>query len=106
MRDDPADSVNAKAPSGHKCPQPSAETDGRAQKSMLESFGVWSGIGIQLALSIFAGLFGGQWLDQKLATSPLFFIVGVLVGMGAGFYNMVRLIQIQQKRQREREQGQ
>jgi F0F1-type ATP synthase assembly protein I len=76
-----------------------------ARKSMLESFGVWSGIGIQLALSVFAGLYGGQWLDAKLATSPVFFIVGVLVGMGAGFYNMVRLIQIQQKRQREREGG-
>ena len=33
-------------------------------------------------------LYAGNWVDQKLGTSPLFLILGVFVGAGASFYSM------------------
>lgn len=50
------------------------------------------GAGIQLAVSVFLCLLGGNWLDQQWGTSPLFLIIGVFVGGGAGFYNLVKML--------------
>jgi F0F1-type ATP synthase assembly protein I len=40
-------------------------------------------------------LFGiiGWWLDDKWATKPLFLIIGLFLGLGVGFYSMIRTIQ-------------
>ena len=52
----------------------------------------FAGIGIQFALSILLGLYGGQWLDRRLGTPPLFLITGVFLGAGAAFYSMYRAL--------------
>lgn len=31
---------------------------------------------------------GGNWLDGRFGTKPLFVLLGVFVGFGAGFYSM------------------
>jgi F0F1-type ATP synthase assembly protein I len=40
-------------------------------------------------------LFGlaGWWLDLKMHTGPLFFILGLFGGLISGFYNFYRVIQ-------------
>ncbi len=38
-----------------------------------------SSVGIEMAISVVIGLFGGQWLDRKFGTEPLFLLIGVLV---------------------------
>ncbi|SCC26988.1 Putative F0F1-ATPase subunit Ca2+/Mg2+ transporter [Fictibacillus enclensis] len=42
--------------------------------------------------SILLGLFGGKWLDGHMGTSPLFLIIGLFIGLGAGVYGMIRLL--------------
>jgi len=48
--------------------------------------------GIELAVAILAGLFGGHWLDGRFNTSPWLLLVGVFLGAAAGFYNLVRAL--------------
>jgi len=61
------------------------------------SLAKYAGIGIQFAVSLIAFLFGGQWLDRKLGTSPVFLMIGVFVGSGAAFYSMYRKLMADQR---------
>ena len=59
----------------------------------LQAFGLMSAIVSQLVGSVLVGIFAGRWLDGKAGTEPLFLILGLLLGLGAGVYAMLRLIQ-------------
>lgn len=48
-------------------------------------------VGIELALSIAVGYFGGRWLDNALGTSPYLKIAGLVLGAIAGFHSLYRL---------------
>ncbi len=48
----------------------------------------YSGLGLQLALSVMLFLVGGRWLDGKLGTRPWLTLIGAFVGMAAGFYSL------------------
>ena len=43
------------------------------------------------AIALFALL--GWWLDSYTGTEPLFFILGLFLGMITGFYNFYKVIQ-------------
>ncbi len=47
-----------------------------------------AGLGLALAMSIALFALGGNWLDGRLGTSPLFVLLGVFLGFGGGFYRM------------------
>jgi len=36
--------------------------------------------------------FAGWWIDGKLLTKPVFFIVGLFVGLGVGFYSFFKTL--------------
>lgn len=59
----------------------------------IKAYALMSGILAQLVGSILIGIFGGQWIDNKVGTFPLFLIIGLLLGLGTGVYAMIRLIQ-------------
>jgi hypothetical protein len=61
----------------------------------------YGGIGLQFGVTILAFLFGGQWLDRKLGTSPIFLMLGVFVGAGAAFYSMYRKLMADQRKDEE-----
>lgn len=45
------------------------------------------GLGTTLAASVLLGLGAGYWLDSKLGTRPVFFLVGAVLGLlAAGLY--------------------
>ncbi|RFU62328.1 AtpZ/AtpI family protein [Peribacillus glennii] len=46
----------------------------------------------QLAGSILFGIFVGRWLDGKLGAAPLFLVVGLLLGLAAGIFAMLRTV--------------
>ncbi|HPG39252.1 MAG TPA: AtpZ/AtpI family protein [bacterium] len=54
-------------------------------------------IGIQFAVAVGLCMAGGYWLDKKLGTIPLFFILGVLLGASAGFLNIYRTVYSEKK---------
>jgi ATP synthase protein I len=64
-------------------------------------------LGLEIALSIVLGLFGGQWLDGRFGTHPWLTLLGSAFGLAAA----VRAVMRQMKRMRveadreEREQG-
>ena len=45
-------------------------------------------IPFQLAFSLLAGVYGGEWLDKKLGSAPWLLITGVFLGAGLSFYNI------------------
>ena len=45
-------------------------------------------LGMSVALSIFIGTFGGIWLDRKCDTAPLWMLIGLVLGIAAGFRNI------------------
>lgn len=45
----------------------------------------YSTVGLELALSIVIGMFGGRWLDGKLGTEPWMLLLGLGFGVVAGF---------------------
>lgn len=50
-------------------------------------------VGIELSVSILIGALGGQWLDGKLGTKPWLMIVGLVLGVTAGFRSLIRTAQ-------------
>lgn len=64
----------------------------------LIAFGIYGAVGFQLAISVVAGLFAGEWADGKLGTEPWLTLVGLLIGSVAGFYNLIRIMNWKQKR--------
>lgn len=58
------------------------------------------GMGWYVGICIVFGVLGGRWLDNKLHTSPMLVIVGLLLGIIVAFYGLYKMIlpNINQKR--------
>jgi len=52
------------------------------------NWGVAMDLGIRLGLSVVIGIGGGVLLDNWVGTSPLFTLIGVVVGVGAAMYSI------------------
>ncbi len=66
-------------------------------------------VGTELSVSIFIGLFGGHWLDERFATRPWLTMVGLLLGLAAGFKSLFQVARREQtriSREAERERAQ
>ena len=50
------------------------------------------GVGWFIGICIVLGIWGGLWLDNKLGTTPVFIIVGLLLGLTIAFYGVYRMI--------------
>lgn len=50
------------------------------------------GLGFEIAVPLFVGLFGGQWLDRRFGTAPWLLFVGVFAGAAAGGLNLYRRV--------------
>jgi ATP synthase protein I len=55
----------------------------------LQAMALMSAIVSQLVGSILIGIFSGRWLDRQWDTEPIFLIIGLLIGLGAGTYSML-----------------
>ena len=54
--------------------------------------GRYGTVGLELALSVLVGLFGGQWLDKKLGTHGILTLVGLGYGLAAGARSVWRAL--------------
>jgi len=52
----------------------------------VRALGRVGGIGIEMAVFLLIGVKGGQWLDGRFDTAPIFERIGVAWGIFAGFY--------------------
>ena len=46
--------------------------------------------GFQFAATLIAGLYGGQWLDRRFSSAPVFLYVGVATGAIGGMTALYR----------------
>ncbi len=64
------------------------EEDGSKQVQPAQNWGIVLDLGMRLGLSVLIGIGAGVVLDNWLHTSPLFTLIGVVVGVGAAMYSI------------------
>jgi ATP synthase protein I len=64
--------------------KPAAAPDGRRPAN----WGIAFDLGIRLGVSVIIGLGGGLLLDSWLRTSPIFTLIGMVLGIGAAMYTI------------------
>jgi len=70
---------------------------GSQGRKQLAALGGVSLIGIEMAVSILLGYYGGRWLDSKVGTTWLQW-VGFALGVAAGFRSLFRIAQKERQR--------
>lgn len=50
----------------------------------------YSGVGLELAGATAGLALLGYWIDRRFGTAPWGFVVGVIIGIVGGLYNLVR----------------
>ncbi|MBM3926306.1 MAG: AtpZ/AtpI family protein [SAR202 cluster bacterium] len=51
-----------------------------------------AGLGWYVAFCIVLGVGGGVWLDKKAGTTPLFILLGTVLGVVVAFYGIYKLV--------------
>ena len=70
-------------------PDGDPEHDASQRKSAgSPNWGIAFDLGIRLGISVILGLGGGLLLDSWLRTSPIFTLVGMVLGIGAAMYTI------------------
>jgi len=83
------------------------QTSGTNKKGLIRDFAKTS-LGWELAIPIFVGAYAGHLIDKATNSAFTFMLVLTLLGIGIGYYNLMRHIElemltlkIQKKRQKE-----
>ena len=64
----------------------------RERSTLLRAMGVISVLGLDIAASILVGVLAGLFVDGRLHTAPWGLLVGLFVGLIAGFYTAYLII--------------
>ena len=67
---------------------PAARTTKRAYNALSAS-----SVGLELGIAVIVGLLGGMWLDNRLGTTPWLMLVLLVLGLVAGFRNVLRAVE-------------
>ena len=86
--------LDAKLSAGRQRLQP--ETERRSNASML---GLAWRLTIEMLAGIGVGGFIGWWMDKVFATKPIFMLLMLVLGMGAGLMNSVRTVSEMRRKQ-------
>ncbi|MBL7686127.1 MAG: AtpZ/AtpI family protein [Deltaproteobacteria bacterium] len=81
--------------SGHKKPKKMSDRD-----SLYRAMGLYSGLGIQLVVSVMVGVYAGDWLDKRWQTAPFMLMLGLFLGAGSGFYQLFRVANLMNERKK------
>jgi len=66
-------------------------------KRFLREMAYYSSIGFSVSLSIVIGLAAGVWLDRRFHTGPWLTLIGLGMGIAAGFRNIGLVIKKSRK---------
>jgi ATP synthase protein I len=61
-------------------------------RESLRTAGLAGGLGLGLGLMMVVGALAGHYLDQRWGTGPWLTLLGLFLGMGAGFWEVVTTI--------------
>jgi F0F1-type ATP synthase assembly protein I len=59
-------------------------------KKPFDAYARYSGLAVQMGVSIFLGVWGGQQLDRLWNTDPWLSVAGSLLGVGSALYLVLR----------------
>ncbi|MEM5794671.1 MAG: AtpZ/AtpI family protein [Bacillota bacterium] len=62
------------------------------KRAILKALSAFGNIGFTLASSVLVGLFLGRWIDGYLHTSPWALIIGIFLGVVAGFWSIYKQV--------------
>jgi len=54
--------------------------------------GLYSGLGVQLAILVGGGLWLGDYLDRQFSTKPWLALTGLVLGAAASFYQLIKIV--------------
>ncbi|MBL4769830.1 MAG: AtpZ/AtpI family protein [Planctomycetes bacterium] len=77
-------------------PDSKAEAEERRQRLMRE-YSRYGSVGVQFGAVLALFALAGYWVDEKLGSSPIFLVLGVLVGFGGGLVSLIRKIPVSSK---------
>lgn len=69
-----------------KSREETTDPDGR---KMFKQAGRHAAVGLEIGIAMAIGLIGGNYLDSKLDTKPIFFWIGFCLGIGAAVKALV-----------------
>lgn len=69
------------------------ETKKSGQMGVFQALGLTTTIGMELAITVVLGYYGGKYLDTRFATGPWFLLTGVLVGLAVGVVGVYKTLQ-------------
>jgi F0F1-type ATP synthase assembly protein I len=69
-------------------PEPTDGEEGERRPSRSAGMGVAFDLGIRLGVSVAIGLGAGLLLDNWLDTTPIFILIGMVLGIGAAMYTI------------------
>jgi len=62
--------------------------------SSLEALAIIPQVSLSIAIPIVLGAWAGHWIDQKLGTGIIFFLILLLAGIASGFYGAYNQIKM------------
>jgi ATP synthase protein I len=72
------------------------------EPSAWKALGELSSIGMTLVLATVIGMAGGYYADRWLGTSPWLLLLGLALGIAAGFVSMYRSVKAAERRMHDR----
>ncbi|HVB08987.1 MAG TPA: AtpZ/AtpI family protein [Bacillota bacterium] len=64
----------------------------RGNRKQWDALALAGSLGLTTAIVMALAIYGGQRLDGRLGTDPLFTVIGFFVGLGTGVWSFVRWI--------------
>lgn len=65
----------------------------QGQGGVLQALALTTTIGMELAISVVLGYYGGMYLDTKFATGPWLMLAGLMLGLAAGILGVYKTLQ-------------
>ncbi|RFU70874.1 AtpZ/AtpI family protein [Peribacillus saganii] len=64
----------------------------KKDRHLFRAMALTSAILSQLVGCTLVGLFAGRWVDSKLGSAPFLLVIGLLLGLAAGTFAMLRTV--------------
>ena len=65
---------------------------GPKRSGVLQAMAVTSAIGVEMAITVTLGYYGGKLLDGQFNASPWLMVTGILLGVAAGIWGIIIIV--------------
>ena len=55
---------------------------------------VYSGMGLQLGITVFIFVYAGYIIDKRFSTGPLAIVLGTIAGVSIGIYTLIKEVKV------------